>query len=234
MDWIQAITIGFLGSFHCMGMCGPLALALPLKEHTPLTRISSALIYNTGRISTYFVLGFVFGWLGQGLELWGFQRWASIVFGIVMILSVLFPVLFRSMRIDERIGSFLGGFKSVFARFFGKRTYGSVLMIGLLNGFLPCGLVYIALAGAIVSGTPLTGGLFMLLFGLGTVPALFAVTMAGSVFGLNFRNFVRRIIPFVIVLIGLLFILRGLNLGIPYLSPEMQPQDTTPACCHGH
>ena len=232
MDWIQALTIGFLGSFHCIGMCGPIALALPVKERSMGTRVFSALIYNSGRIFTYFMLGVIFGYLGTGLQLWGFQRWISIVLGVVMILSVAFPFIFHSLNIESHINKGLSAFKQLFAKFFGYRTFGSVFVIGLLNGFLPCGLVYLAIAGAIVSATPLNGGFYMILFGLGTIPALFSVTLVGNVFGMKFRNRMKKIIPVFIVIIGLLFILRGLNLGIPYLSPEMHAHETHPSCCH--
>ena len=232
MDWIQAVTIGFLGSFHCIGMCGPIALALPLKEQSMGTRIFSALLYNSGRIFTYFLLGLIFGSLGTGLELWGFQRWISIVLGIIMILSVTFPYLFRAVNLESRIDKGLSAFKQLFANFFGYRSFGSAFIIGMLNGFLPCGLVYLAIAGAIVSASPLNGGFYMLLFGIGTIPALFAVTLIGNIFGMKFRNTMKKIIPVFIIIIGLLFILRGLNLGIPYLSPEMHIHEIHPACCH--
>ncbi len=232
MEYLQAITIGLLGSFHCIGMCGPLALALPLSDRSTGSRVISALLYNSGRIMTYAALGLIFGLLGKGINVWGFQRWVSILLGLIMILAVFSPLLFRSLHIESHIDSLLAGFKRVFARFFSTRSLISILFIGLLNGLLPCGLVYLALAGALVSNTPFEGGLYMLMFGLGTIPALLAVLMIGNVFGIAFRNRVKRIIPVMVVVIGLLFILRGLNLGIPYLSPEMKPRQEVPACCH--
>ncbi|MCX6249386.1 MAG: sulfite exporter TauE/SafE family protein [Bacteroidetes bacterium] len=232
MIFLQALTIGFFGSFHCIGMCGPIALALPLKGGSGGARFLTALLYNLGRILTYFILGLVFGLIGSGLNLWGFQRWVSIILGAVMIIGVLFPFLVRSSDLESGIDRLLSGFKSFFARFFGYRSTFSALIIGLLNGFLPCGLVYIALAGALVSSTPVEGGTCMLFFGLGTIPALLAVTFAGNLFGMKFRNRIKKLIPILIIAIGVLFILRGLNLGIPYLSPEMNPELHRPACCH--
>jgi len=116
---------------------------------------------------------------------------------------------------------------------FGLRTYYSVFLIGLLNGLLPCGLVYIALAGAIVSSGPYEGALYMFLFGLGTIPVLLSATLAGNVIGTRFRNMVKKSVPYFILLIAVLFILRGLNLGIPYISPKMEAKKNHPACCHG-
>jgi len=213
-------------------MCGPLALALPLKEQTANSRLAFALLYNTGRICTYALLGALFGFLGFGLAFWGVQRWVSVALGAGMILSVIFPFAFRRVHLESIVDRWLALFKRTLGSLFRFRTYTSVFAIGLLNGFLPCGLVYIALAGAIVARGPAEGAIFMILFGLGTVPALLAVSLAANFAGLRFRSSVRRLIPVVIVVIGMLFILRGLNLGVPYLSPKaVQGQTTAPDCC---
>ena len=172
MDFLQPLVIGLLGSFHCLGMCGPIAVSLPLKENSWGTRINSSLLYNFGRILTYILLGLIFGLMGLGISIWGIQQWVSIGVGIIMIMSIAFPVIFHGANVIRGIDTLFSGFKKFFRRFFGFRTYSSVLVIGLLNGFLPCGLVYIALAGALISTSPMNGALYMLAFGLGTVPAL--------------------------------------------------------------
>jgi uncharacterized protein len=238
MDYLQPLIIGLLGSFHCMGMCGPIAISLQLKENSWSTRIFSSILYNLGRVLTYIFLGLIFGLLGLGIHIWGFQQWASIGVGTVMILSVAFPVLFHGSRLTGGLDRLFSGFKKFFGRFFGFRTYLSTLIIGLLNGFLPCGLVYIALAGALVSTSPLDGALYMMFFGLGTIPALLALSLLGNIFSIAFRQGVQKLIPFLIILIGILFVLRGMNLGIPYISPKMeqhQKQKTEqlqkPKCC---
>jgi hypothetical protein len=238
MDFLQPLIIGLLGSFHCMGMCGPIALALPLKQDSWNTRIVSGLLYNLGRVITYAFLGLVFGLLGLGIHMWGFQQWVSIGVGTVMILSVAFPVLFHGSKLTTGLDRVLSGFKRAFGRFFGLRTYLSVWVIGLLNGFLPCGLVYIALAGALVSTSPADGAIYMVIFGLGTIPALLALSLLGNVFSMSFRRGMQQLLPFLIILIGILFVLRGMNLGIPYLSPKMEPyqkqkteQFQKPKCC---
>jgi uncharacterized protein len=240
MDWIQPLIIGLLGSFHCLGMCGPIAVSLPLKENSWETRIISSLLYNLGRIVTYILLGLIFGFLGLGISIWGIQQWISIAVGTVMILSVAFPVIFHGNSIIRGIDILFTGFKKLFGRFFGFRTYSSIWIIGLLNGFLPCGLVYIALAGALISTSPLHGALYMLVFGLGTIPALLIISLVGNIFSQAFRSSVRKIIPFMVIMIGILFVLRGMNLGIPYLSPKMDQQQKQhkteelqkPECCH--
>jgi len=238
MDFWQPLIIGLLGSFHCMGMCGPIAISLPLKENSWGTRILSGLLYNSGRVLTYMFLGVIFGLLGLGIHVWGFQQWASIGVGTVMILSVAFPMLFHGSGLTGGIDRLFSGFKKFFGRFFGFRTYLSTWIIGLLNGFLPCGLVYIALAGALVSSGPLYGAMYMMIFGLGTIPAMLALLLLGNVFSMAFRRNVQKLIPFLILLIGILFVLRGMNLGIPYISPKMEAQQKQkteqlqkPKCC---
>ncbi len=233
MILLQAFLLGLLGSLHCAGMCGPIALALPVKQTSWGTRLASSLLYNSGRVLTYSLLGFFLGLLGMGLFLWGVQRWVSMALGIIMILSVLLPLFLSRMRMKTGLQWMTPAYKKVFGGLFSRTTYLSVFIIGLLNGLLPCGLVYIALAGAVVSSGPYEGALYMFLFGLGTIPVLLAVTVAGNIIGLKFRNMAKKIIPYFIILIGVLFILRGLNLGIPYISPKMEAKKTVPECCHG-
>ncbi len=238
MDLWQPLIIGLLGSFHCMGMCGPIAVSLPLKENTWSTRIISSALYNLGRVLTYIFLGLIFGLLGFGIHIWGFQQWVSLGVGTIMIMSVAFPLFFHGSRMTGGLDRILSGFKRYFGRFFGFRTYLSTWIIGLLNGFLPCGLVYIALAGALVSTSPLNGALYMMSFGLGTIPALLALSLLGNVISLTFRRRMQKLIPFMIIVVGVLFVLRGMNLGIPYLSPKMEQhhkqkteQFQKPKCC---
>ena len=222
MDFLQPLIIGLLGSFHCMGMCGPLAVAVPLKENSWMTRIISGVLYNLGRVSTYMFLGLIFGLLGLGIHLWGAQQWVSIGIGAIMVMSVAFPTLFHGTTFAGRLHNLYTGFRKTFGRLFGFRTYFSVWIIGMFNGFLPCGLVYIALAGALVSTSPVHGAWYMMFFGIGTVPALFTVSVLGNVIGMTFRRKAKHLIPYMVLLIGILFILRGMNLGIPYVSPKME------------
>ncbi len=215
-----ALILGLIGSFHCVGMCGPIAVALPIQNRNWWRKLAATLLYNLGRAITYALLGAIFGVLGEGIQLGGFQSWVSIAMGIIMILSVLFPVLFRNTRLlDQYIYGYVGKLKSQFGPLFRNASLGSLFIIGLLNGLLPCGLVYVALAGAIATGSVVSGALFMFAFGLGTAPLLVVVTLAGNVISGSLRSRVNKLIPWVIVIIGALFILRGLNLGIPYISP---------------
>jgi uncharacterized protein len=232
MDLVQAFLLGLFGSLHCVGMCGPIALALPVKLNSWSTRLLGGLVYNSGRILTYSLMGFTLGILGYGFFFWGVQRWVSVFLGALMILAVLLPMAVRNLQSVPGIRRVASAFTGIFGKLFGSSSYISVFTIGLLNGLLPCGLVYIALAGALVASDPLHGAVLMFLFGAGTIPVLLFVTLAGNIIGIRFRNRVRKIIPYFIILIGVLFILRGLNLGIPYISPKMTEKKNHPACCH--
>lgn len=232
-----AFIVGLVGSAHCAGMCGPIALALPLHSNSWFTRVSGALIYNSGRIITYIILGAIFGVLGKSLHMAGFQLWASVVIGILMIALVIVPLVFKKTpSLNNVFESYSARLMSGFRNMFQKGTTGSLFGIGLLNGILPCGLVYVALAGAINTGEVITAMAYMALFGAGTIPVMLAVSMAGTMISLKLRIFVSKLSPFVIVLLGVLFILRGLSLGIPYISPKAEA--LTPVvekahkCCH--
>ena len=219
----SALLLGFAGSFHCLGMCGPIVVALPLHGNTLTQKIYGGTLYNLGRTVTYGVMGAIFGLLGQGLELVGFQQVVSVVMGVLMVISVLFPSLFRN-QYDLTKSSFklVGKLKKSISNMFSVRSFQSLFIIGLLNGLLPCGLVYIALAGALATGNAATGTLYMVLFGLGTIPMLLALGVAGNVVSAQARKKINRLIPVLVVIVGIFFILRGLNLNIPFLSPTRE------------
>ncbi len=232
-----AFIIGLVGNAHCAGMCGPIALALPLKNENWFTRIGGGLVYNTGRITTYILLGAIFGLLGKGLNVAGFQLWASIVIGILMIVMVVVPLIFKNLpSLNNLFEGYSTRLMSGFRNLFRKGDTKSLFGIGLLNGILPCGLVYVAVAGAINTGDVVSAMFYMALFGAGTIPVMLAVSLAGTMISLNLRIFVNKLSPYVIVLLGVLFILRGLSLGIPYISPKAEA--LTPViekahkCCH--
>ncbi len=218
--YIFALITGLIGSLHCIGMCGPIAIALPLGNKGILSRITGGVIYNIGRIITYAILGAIFGLMGQGIEMAGLQQWASIILGIVMILSIITPALFRGkIRIEQFFFGFAGKLIRSFRRLFAISSIPSLFLIGLLNGLLPCGLVYVAIAGAINTNDLLSGVLYMAIFGLGTIPVMLAIPLIGNLIGNAFRKRYSRILSAFIILLGVIFILRGLSLGIPYISP---------------
>lgn len=227
MIFITAFITGLLGSFHCVGMCGPIALATPVVGDTPTQRAFGKLLYNLGRMITYAILGFVLGAFGLGLKLAGMQQSISIAAGIIIIAGVIL----NSNWLHSLVGNPFNVFKGS-AKLFQSRTYGSLLLIGLINGLLPCGFVYIALVGAVATQQAWQGAAFMALFGLGTLPMMFTVSMIGQILSQSVRGFINKITPYLAVVIGCLFILRGLNLGIPYVSPQVNATQTeVKDCC---
>ncbi len=223
MDLITPLTIGLIGSMHCIGMCGPIVVALPLKKHHLQAKIAGAILYNSGRIITYSSLGVLFGLMGRGIHLAGFQQGTSILLGAAMIISVLFPFVFwEKITIGNLFSRFSARLIATLMKLFADRSYFSLLMIGLLNGLLPCGLVYVAVAGAINSGHVLTGAMFMMFFGIGTVPVMLTAALAKDAIGQRIRLKMQKIVPYFVFMLGVLFILRGMSLGIPYISPTSE------------
>ncbi len=229
---IAAISLGLLGSFHCVGMCGPLALALPIHHKSTSFKIISVLAYNIGRALTYFLLGVFFGLIGQGFAIFGLQQILSITLGSLILLSIILPKLFHLNFLNNPgWQSLVSKLKMAMSGFITNANASSFLGIGLLNGLLPCGLVYMAITGAIATGSILNGGLFMAFFGLGTIPAMFSMMWFGQLISIRFRSGIRKAFPYMISLIAIMMILRGLNLGIPYVSPKTG-SDKTGVSCH--
>jgi len=229
--YIVALMTGLVGSLHCIGMCGPIAVALPLGNKSWFHKVIGSIIYNAGRVVTYALLGIIFGLLGQGIEMAGLQQWASIGLGIVLILSVLFPVLFKGqVNIDRFFFGFASKLIGKFRKLFSISSYPSLLVIGLLNGLLPCGLVYVAIAGAINTNDIVHGAIYMSIFGVGTIPIMASIPIVGSLIGTNIRKRFKGVVSAFIIILGIIFILRGLSLGIPYVSPPkkmLQPHEKT-------
>ncbi|MBN1446354.1 MAG: sulfite exporter TauE/SafE family protein [Bacteroidetes bacterium] len=221
MIW-SAFVIGLVGSVHCLGMCGPIVLVLPGNITERWKFFFSRILYNLGRAVTYGFMGLVVGFIGQSIALAGYQQWLGIVAGVLMILSVLLPTkAAKKILPTDLLDRTLHGIKRRLGRLLNSSSQSSLFMIGLLNGFLPCGLVYMALAGSISMGSALGGAAYMLLFGLGTLPLMFAASYAGGLITGEMRRKITRLIPAGIFILGLLFILRGLSLGIPFISPDM-------------
>ncbi len=218
-----------MGSFHCIGMCGPIAIALPKTKNLVLSR----LLYNFGRVITYSLLGLLFGLLGARLEMFGLQQIISISLGVLIILSVLTPAVYR-IKITNSLGLYkpIGMLKMYFSKMFKSHTNTSMLTIGILNGLLPCGFVYIGITGAIAAGDTLNGMLFMTMFGLGTLPVMLGTSLIGSAININLRQKLTRLLPALSVALAIIFILRGLNLGIPYISPKLEHKPDTEVICH--
>ena len=218
---LSALIFGLLGSFHCIGMCGPIAFMLPVDRSNNFKRVSQITLYHIGRIFTYSLIGLLFGLLGKSFNLFGFQQHLSIIVGVFMIVMVLIPYkTFNKYNFSKPLFQLISKVKTALGKELKKKSPDTFLTIGFLNGFLPCGLVYMALFGALASGDALKGSLYMALFGMGTIPLMTTAIYFGNFLTAKVRQYIRKAIPVVVVIIGLMFILRGMGLGIPYLSPK--------------
>ena len=216
-----AFIFGLISSFHCVGMCGPIAMMLPVDRNNQAKKTLQILTYHLGRLTAYASIGLLFGLLGRGLFIAGLQQKMSLFIGVAMILVVLIPEKkLANYNFSKPVFRLISKLKSALGKQFKNKSFSSLFTIGLLNGFLPCGMVYVALFGAIAMQSPSLGVLYMLLFGLGTVPLMSMVVYIQSFLTVPVRNKIQKIIPYVAVFIGVLFILRGLGLGIPYISPS--------------
>jgi uncharacterized protein len=228
MELWTAFLLGFVGSAHCAGMCGPLALALP-GGGVRVTFVVGRLLYNLGRVVTYMLLGAFFGLLGHGFALAGLQRWVSLVLGIVILVGVFVSPRFANTLPVTRFVSWL---KATLGRLFRQRALASLFGVGLLNGLLPCGLVYIACAGATATASLWNGVDYMIAFGLGTVPMMLAISLIGTKLQFVLRLRLQRLIPASLAIVGALLLLRGMALGIPYVSPNLPAQPSAASGCH--
>jgi sulfite exporter TauE/SafE len=222
MELWTALIIGFGGSFHCIGMCGPIALALPVPATGNTKFASSRILYNFGRIISYMLMGGVFGFLGGKVMMFGLQQFLSVAIGVLILLFLVIP---RQKRIQltyfpvvrKRVIILQNSIRNLFS----KNTKSSFLIIGILNGFLPCGFVYIGLSQASLAGGFYNGILVMLMFGIGTYPAMLAASVFGKLISIETRRKLTRMLPYMAAVLAVIFILRGMGLGIPYLSPRL-------------
>lgn len=234
MYLVPAFILGFVSSLHCVGMCGPIVLALPVPQASPVKRITALLINNSGRLLTYGILGIIFGIFGNGFYMAGVQQVFSIAIGTGIITFTLIPSQWKqklgaSIPFVKKTGDL---FRAQFGFYLRQEHYTAYFIAGMLHGLLPCGLVYFALAGAILTGSAFAASLFMIFFGLGTVPALVSVRWMARVFPYSFRNRVYQFMPVILFLTGVLLLIRGLNLGIPYVSPHFPGSSSSIPVCY--
>jgi sulfite exporter TauE/SafE len=250
MTWAilsAAFLLGLASNVHCIGMCGPIAMAIPIKVNTqnPISsKFLGVFLYNIGRVITYSFLGLIAGIAGISIQLIGFLQGASIVAGILIILFAwrgFFPN-FGTNKFEEGVFRFI---RKQFKVIRQLNSTGRTFLFGVLNGILPCGMVYLALLNSLVSPSIELSVLAMMVFGLGTLPAMIAISFLGT----NLQQMISKykiVVPVLITIVGLLSILRGANLGIPMLSPERammvekvstpesevsSPKNQIPPCC---
>lgn len=215
-----ALLFGLISSLHCIGMCGPIAMMLPVSRTNQAEKVVQILLYHAGRLTSYALLGLLFGLLGRGLYLAGIQQNISITVGILMITIALVPEKqFAKYNFSRPIYRIISKVKSGLGQQFKRKSPDALFTIGLFNGLLPCGLVYAALFGAIAMQSVSLSMLYMVLYGVGTIPLMSAVVYVANFLSFSFRSKLQKLVPIVTVVIGLLFVLRGMGLNIPYLSP---------------
>jgi uncharacterized protein len=220
--FLAALLTGLIGSLHCLGMCGPIVLMLPVGSTSKSRFLLSRLTYNFGRVITYAILGAFCGMLGHLVVLAGYQQGLSVVIGVIILLAFIIP-----RRLIRKISpSFMGSITDKLSGLWGKLLNSpdafSLFIIGLLNGLLPCGLVYVALAAASTTGNAINGSLYMIVFGLGTIPLMLIFSLFGGLLPNKIRLWAPKLIPIAAIALAILLILRGLSLGIPYISPNLQ------------
>ncbi len=230
MLW-TAFGMGLAGSLHCVGMCGPLALALPYQRGSRLQALGQVLVYNAGRVLTYAAIGVLIGLAGRGLFLAGAQAWFSLGLGVMFLLAAIF-----SFSIESRIVRLPGlrhlqyWVQKMLGTLMQRRGTATLFGIGMLNGLLPCGLVYMAVAGAVTAGGIAQGAAFMIWFGLGTLPLMVAVAMAGQFIGVKVRQQARKLLPVFLVIFALFFVMRGLHFAVPAEFRFWETATQTPMC----
>jgi sulfite exporter TauE/SafE len=227
--------LGILGSFHCLGMCGPIAMALPHRSTSKIGIAVESLVYNFGRVLTYTLLGIILGLIGAPLRLAGLQEYISITTGVILLLFLIIPgKYYKGMGNIKFLNYFVMTFKQKFQEFFKSKSIFSLFIFGLLNGLLPCGLVYIALAGSFASSDIYLSALYMAAFGFGTVPMMALIYFSKNLISVNVRLRLTKLIPYGVAVVAVLMILRGLSLGIPIISPQLPDKvlNEAPSCCH--
>ncbi len=212
MEYWTAFTLGLFGSLHCIGMCGPIALSLPYQSSSTAGTVLNMLLYNTGRTLSYTIIGLIPGILGLGVFIGGQQQNLSLILGILMIGFALF-----SINPEKYFSNnfFYNKFRKLFAKYIHSKKRSAFLSIGLLNGFLPCGMVYLAVAGSLIQGSIIASMTYMMFFGLGTLPLMLGLALSGSWINFRFRRYFRKATPLVLALFGILFIWRGMQVELP-------------------
>lgn len=231
---LAGFTFGIVGSLHCVGMCGPIALILPVSHLQTFYRRIALLLYNIGRASSYAIFGLLISIIGKGFSAFIIQQRLSILAGLLILFYFIITYLpvKKSIPKFDYISTFIQNKITKFLR--SPQSISSFFILGMLNGFLPCGLVYVAMASAFVFSNTFDSMLYMFMFGMGTLPAMYSVSEFGKFLNQKIREKIKSILPFTILLMSLILLLRGMGLGIPFVSPsmKMKGQQTKTSCCH--
>ncbi|WP_316801615.1 sulfite exporter TauE/SafE family protein [Pedobacter frigidisoli] len=214
-----AFLMGFFGSLHCAVMCGPIMLGMPFEKKSILQAGFQLLLYQSGRILIYTLLGLLAGAVGSSIKIFSNQRVLGLFIGTLLILLTLLQFhKAYGKRLSQVQLYALKPLTSLMGKIFQFRYWS--FLAGILNGLIPCGMVYLAMATALSTASMQSGGVFMFLFGMGTVPLMMMVSLGGFYLKKYIHFNTRKILPYLTLLLGMLFILRAAELGIPFFSPE--------------
>lgn len=229
----SAFLMGLAGSFHCIGMCGPLAFSLPVSHHNKINRISAGFIYNAGRIFSYSLIGLLLGSFGDLVIAIKWQDRLSFILGTIILLYLIIPKRYLHFTSGKLLSSPFTIIQRQLGKLIKVKKLRSLFFVGLLNGFLPCGLVYLALTSAMVSASSVNGAMFMLFFGLGTFPLMFGTVLIGNYLSQSLRARMQHAVPIFLFFMAILLILRGMELGIPFISPGIDDDRSSQVTgCH--
>lgn len=222
-----AFILGLVGSLHCAGMCGPLAMAVPVVGRGTAAIAVSRVTYNLGRLLTYAIIGGVFGLAGEALALAGIQRWVSIVAGVLILLGL---VVYLNSKTSV-VTLWIARLKNWFGPLLRKRSHSSLLALGMVNGLLPCGLVYVAAAAGMTTESWVHSAAYLFVFGLGTLPMMFGIGLLIGGLTQRWRMRLQKLVPISLAVVGGLLVLRGSGLGIPFLSPAFTTAEAACELC---
>jgi uncharacterized protein len=211
---ITGFLLGLMGSLHCAGMCGPLVLLTPVVAPTHASFVASRLVYHAGRIFVYALVGVLFGIVGESMVFAGFQRWLSVIAGVLMIAALV-----AAKRLKSRLMLMPTVIKTRFASLLRQKSYSSIFALGGVNGLLPCGLVYMAATASIASGGVFQSVASMVFFGLGTLPVLLGISFAGKRLNLSGIPALQKVAPVTVALAAILLIIRADPIGLLTASP---------------
>lgn len=232
MDYfvLSSLVLGAGGSLHCLGMCGPLIVAMPFARYQGIEKAMAAVLFFLSKAGGYALMGIAMAVLGRGMRLWMWQQSISILAGVVILAIAFFPYLKNNLFKGLLFPSFL---QQTYRHFVAQQSMMQFIVLGFINALLPCGLVYTALLASIAFEQTAFSALYMFLFGMGTSLSLLTLIFVKDKMAPKVGQQLQKISRWVSILIGVLLILRGLNLGIPYLSPQME-QGEVKSCCHHH
>ena len=234
MAFNQVLGIGFLmgliGSVHCIGMCGPLTMALPFSQQKNIFKYLAMALYHIGKILSYASLGLIVGLFGKQIFVIDTQQSISIFIGVFMLVYVVWVYLVKVNTRFNPLQFIQVPVLKALSNLFKNKHVTVFIVLGFLNGLLPCGMVYLALGSSMSTGHPTDAAIFMAFFGLGTMPALLMVALGGQMVSIEWRRKLQSALPVFIFGMGIMLILRGMNLGIPMLSPHIESNNVV--SCH--